>query len=187
MLEVFLLHLLVSFCPALTGLVVTGLVVTNALLPAPNLISPDETGESDIAMPDTDALVSTVGALALADHSDDTGTLFEVSGRRVVKLRWQRSMGAALQTGNTFTPAALLDRFEDIIDMSKPEHPSGPVDTAKALSRRLLKLGRTTDDGRIGFKDQVVVVTGAGGGYVSSSIHRGRRSGELTAHAPRIG
>jgi multifunctional beta-oxidation protein len=98
-------------------------------------------------------------------HKDCTenGSIFEVGGGHVAKLRWERSSGLLLKADDSYTPGAILDRWDEINNFKKPEYPSGPADFMSLLEGSMhLKpspKGQTLD-----FKGKVALVTGGGAG-----------------------
>jgi len=109
------------------------------------------------------AVVNTVAALGLSKGTSDSGSLFEISGRKIASTRWVRSSGALLKPDTSFTPSAVLKKWDDIQDMSKPAYPTGPVDVAMALAG-LPEMSPNQSAQPISFAGQAVVVTGAGAG-----------------------
>lgn len=109
-------------------------------------------------------VVPVVGYL-VSENVNDTNGIYETAAGVVTKVRWERSAGAAFKPDNSFTPSAVLNRFNDICDFEskEPEHPTGPKDLMP-----FLETGKdlpTNDQGvPVDFKDQVVIVTGAGAG-----------------------
>jgi multifunctional beta-oxidation protein len=98
-------------------------------------------------------------------HKDSTenGSIFEVGGGHVAKLRWERSSGLLLKADDSYTPGAILKRWDEISNFKNAEYPSGPADFMSLLQGSMdLKpsdKGETLD-----FKGKVALVTGGGAG-----------------------
>jgi 3-hydroxyacyl-CoA dehydrogenase/3a,7a,12a-trihydroxy-5b-cholest-24-enoyl-CoA hydratase len=65
------------------------------------------------------------------DSSEETGSVFELGGRWISKLRWQRSEGEFF--GDNFTPEDVKEKFSDISCFKKGQV-SYPDDTTSSLS-----------------------------------------------------
>ncbi|KAK5046035.1 hypothetical protein LTR84_008822 [Exophiala bonariae] len=129
----------------------------------PNLLYAHERRQGPFEIPSLHALVNTISILGLSKNESESGTLFEVSGSKVTAARWARSAGALLKPDTTFNPSSVRQKWNDIVDLSKPSYSSGPVDPSDVLAN-LPNLGPNKSGQHVGFDDQVVVVTGAGGG-----------------------
>lgn len=138
-------------------------ILTN--VPAPNLLYAHESGQSPAEESSLLALVNTISALGLSKGTSESGALFEVSGSKLTSARWVRSAGTLLKPDTSFTPSSLRQKWNDIVDLSRPSYPSGPVDPSDVLAG-LPKLGLNKAGQPTSLDSQVVVVTGAGAGSV---------------------
>lgn len=114
-----------------------------------------------------DWVVPLVAVLVHPSNTSETGSIFEVGGGHVAKLRWERARGALLKTGPSLTPGAILKRWNDVNDFSEPSHPSGVADFMSLLEEAS-KLGDNDTGEHIDFSGKVVLITGAGGGYATA-------------------
>ncbi len=112
-----------------------------------------------------DWVVPLVAVLVHPSNKQETGSIFEVGGGHVAKLRWERAKGALLKTDDTLTPGAILKKWNLVNDFSEPEYPTGPADFMSLLEEAM-KMGSNDKGESVDFKGKVALITGAGGGYV---------------------
>ena len=110
-----------------------------------------------------DWVVPLVAVLVHKSNTHETGSIFEVGGGHVAKLRWQRAKGLLLKTDDTLTPGAILKKWDKVSDFSEPEYPTGPADFMSLLEDAM-KMGSNDPGEKLDFSGKVAVVTGAGGG-----------------------
>ena len=106
-----------------------------------------------------------VPLVAVLVHSSntETGSIYEVGGGHVAKLRWQRAKGALLKADDSFTPGAILAKWNDVNDFTQSEFPNGVADMVGKLEEGG-KLPRNAPGEPIDFKGKVALVTGGGAG-----------------------
>lgn len=106
-----------------------------------------------------------VPLVAVLVHSSNTenGSIFEVGGGHMAKLRWERTSGLHLKPDHTLTPSAILKRWPEVNEFSKPEYPSAVVDMVTKL-KESLKLKSNEQGPEIRFDGKVALITGAGAG-----------------------
>ena len=110
-----------------------------------------------------DWVVPLVAALVHPSNTHETGSIFEVGGGHIAKIRWERSKGALLKTGPSLTPGAILKNWAQVNDFSTPEHPSGVADFMTLLSEAE-KLSDNEPGETIDLRGKVALITGAGAG-----------------------
>jgi multifunctional beta-oxidation protein len=110
-------------------------------------------------------VVPLVAVLVHSSNRTETGSIFEVGGGHVAKLRWERAKGALLKTDNSLTPGAILKKWNDVNDFSEPSYPTGPANFMELLEEAQ-KLGSNDRGENLDFKGKVVLITGAGAGSV---------------------
>ena len=110
-----------------------------------------------------DYVVPLVAVLAHRDNTDENGSIWEVGGGRVAKLRWQRSNGLLLKADDSYTPGAILKKWDTVHDFSKPQYPSGPNDFMSLLEESL-KMGPSDPGEKLDLTGRVALVTGGGAG-----------------------
>ena len=110
-----------------------------------------------------DWVVPLVAVLVHSSNKQETGSIFEVGGGHIAKLRWERSKGALFKTDKTLTPGAILKKWHQIYDFSQPEYPTGPADFLTLLEEASnLKGNEQGED--VTLNGKVALITGAGGG-----------------------
>lgn len=114
-----------------------------------------------------DWVVPLVAVLVHPSNTSETGSIFEVGGGHIAKIRWERARGALLKTGPSLTPGAILKKWQDVNDFSEPSYPSGVADFM-GLLEEASKLGDNDTGENIEFSGKVVLITGAGGGYATT-------------------
>ena len=110
-----------------------------------------------------DWVVPLVAVLVHPSNKNETGSIFEVGGGHIAKLRWERAKGALLKTGPSLTPGAVLRQWENINDFSEPSYPTGVADFMSLLEEAE-KLGENELGEQLHYGEKVVVVTGGGAG-----------------------
>ncbi|KAF8855279.1 multifunctional beta-oxidation protein-like protein [Acephala macrosclerotiorum] len=106
-----------------------------------------------------------VPLVAVLTHKDctETGSIYEVGGGHIAKLRWERSSGLLLKADDTYTPGAILKKWDKVSDYSNPEHPTGVADFMGLLEKSM-KMGPNDKGETLDFKGKVALVTGGGAG-----------------------
>ena len=108
-------------------------------------------------------VVPLVAVLVHSSNTSESGSIFEVGGGHIAKLRWERARGALLKTGQSLTPGAILKRWTDVNDFSKPSYPDGLADFMTLLEEAQ-KLGDNEPGEKLELNGKVALITGAGGG-----------------------
>ena len=109
-----------------------------------------------------DWVVPIVGVLTAKD-CQETGSIFEVGGGHVAKIRWERSSGALLKCDDTYTPGAILKKWDEVNNFENPDHPTGVADFMGLLEKSM-KLGPNDTGEKLDFTGKVALVTGGGAG-----------------------
>ncbi|KAK8010537.1 bifunctional hydroxyacyl-CoA dehydrogenase/enoyl-CoA hydratase FOX2 [Apiospora arundinis] len=108
-------------------------------------------------------VVPLVAVLVHKNNTDENGSIFEVGGGHVAKLRWERSTGLLLKADDSYTPGAILKKWNKVTDFSDPQYPSGPADFMSLLEDSM-KMGPSDKGEPLDFKGRVALVTGGGAG-----------------------
>ncbi|KAM0331294.1 hypothetical protein ACHAQA_002964 [Verticillium albo-atrum] len=130
-------------------------ILVNVLVPLDTHSEPSPSDYNDSA--------PFVASLVHEKNKENTGNVYEVGGRQIAKLRWQRSSGALLRADESLTPAALLQNWEQVANFNQHDYPSGPRDFLE-LQKKGLTLPPNAKAEPISFKGRAVLVTGAGSG-----------------------
>ncbi|KAI8959009.1 NAD(P)-binding protein [Daldinia sp. FL1419] len=110
-----------------------------------------------------DWVVPLVAVLVHKSNTKENGGIFEVGGGHVAKLRWERSSGLLLKADDSYTPGAILKKWDKVVDFSNPQYPTGPNDFL-ALLEESMKLGPNEQGETLDFTGRVALVTGGGAG-----------------------
>jgi NAD(P)-dependent dehydrogenase (short-subunit alcohol dehydrogenase family) len=82
------------------------------------------------------AYVTPLAALLCHESSTENGSLFEVGGGWVAKLRWEQALGAMFPAG-TMTAESLAARWEEVTSFEGARHPRNIQDTLQTLSQQI--------------------------------------------------
>jgi multifunctional beta-oxidation protein len=106
-----------------------------------------------------------VPVVAYLVHEDTTETwgIYEVGAGAVTKVRWERAAGALLKPDDSLTPSALLKQWEQVNNFEGCTHPEGPNDFL-SMAEKVQSMPSNEQGEAISYKDQVIIVTGAGAG-----------------------
>ncbi|KAF4468055.1 peroxisomal multifunctional beta-oxidation [Fusarium albosuccineum] len=110
-----------------------------------------------------DWVVPLVAVLAHPKNDFENGSIFEVGGGHLSRLRWERAKGALLKCDDTLSPGAVLAAWAGVEDFSTPEHPSTASDMVTKLKEAQLQPPNHPGQ-EIRFDGRVAVVTGGGAG-----------------------
>ncbi|KAI1405308.1 NAD(P)-binding protein [Hypoxylon fuscum] len=110
-----------------------------------------------------DWVVPLVAVLVHKSNTKESGGIYEVGGGHVAKIRWERSSGLLLKADDSYTPGAVLKKWDQVVDFSNPQHPTGPNDFLTLLEASQ-KLGPSDKGETLDFTGRVALVTGGGAG-----------------------
>lgn len=106
-----------------------------------------------------------VGVLTAKNGPDVGGRIFELGGGFFSEVRWERSQGYIWKTDKSFTPSAVACKWDKVMDFSHPEYPTDavPQDMIRVLEAQPT-LQPNEQGPTVSFKDQTIIITGAGNG-----------------------
>ena len=96
-------------------------------------------------------------------NATENGSIFEVGGGHVAKLRWERSSGLLLKADDSYTPGAILNRWDEISNFKDAQYPTGPADFMGLLEGSM-DLKPSPKVAPLDFSGKVALVTGGGAG-----------------------
>lgn len=108
-------------------------------------------------------VVPLVAVLVHKSNTIENGSIWEVGGGHIAKLRWERSSGLLLKADDSYTPSAVLKQWNKVTDFSNPQYPSGPADFMTLLEESM-KMGPSEQGDKVDFTGRVALITGAGAG-----------------------
>lgn len=110
-----------------------------------------------------DWIFPVVGVLAHESNTKNNGGIYEMAAGFVAKVRWERAKGALFKPDDSFTPSAILKRFDEVNNFEGASYPDRTSDYSSLLEKTQ-KMGPNTQGEKIDVSEKVVLVTGAGGG-----------------------
>ena len=107
-----------------------------------------------------------VGVLTAKNGPDVSGRTFELGAGFYSEVRWERAKGAIFHTGDdTFTPSAVAAKWDQVQNFEEPQHPVNSEDgDMLGWLQTSKKLPPNQQGEKVDFKDQTVIITGAGAG-----------------------
>jgi len=126
-----------------------------------------------------DYVVPLVAYLTSAQNQNVNGEVFECGAGFYAMLRRERSHGHVFRTDKSFTPEAISEQLDTILDFDEsPEYPRRITD---ANYLELLDRAKSAPENKQGekvdYSGQVVLVTGAGAGLGRAYAHMFARAG----------
>ena len=102
-------------------------------------------------------------AVLVHKTAEESGSIFEVGGGHIAKFRWERASGALLKCDDSYTPGAILKKWNDVNNFVGAQYPTGPADFMSLLEKSM-KMGPSDKGESLDFTGKVALVTGGGAG-----------------------
>lgn len=84
-------------------------------------------------------LVSPLVAFLCSEECKETGSLFEVGGGWMGKVRWERSLGIGFNPDEGFTPEDVAANFDKLCDFEGAVHPKDNIEALRELMANIQK------------------------------------------------
>ncbi len=85
-------------------------------------------------------LVSPLVLRLCAEANTETGSVFEVAGGWMAKLRWERAAGVAFDPSTDLTPEAVDAAFDEICSFARADHPGTVREAAAPVIANIARL-----------------------------------------------
>jgi multifunctional beta-oxidation protein len=105
-------------------------------------------------------------AVLVHKSCEENGAIYEVGGGHVAKIRWERASGLVLKADDSYTPGAILKKWDQVSNFKDAEYPTGPADFMGLLEKSM-KMGPSDKGEKLDFTGKVALVTGGGAGSVN--------------------
>jgi multifunctional beta-oxidation protein len=109
-------------------------------------------------------VIPLVAVLVHPSNKTETGSIFEVGGGHIAKIRWERSKGLLLKADGSYSPGAVLAKWDEVKDYSQAEYPNGPANFLEKLEQSMAGPANPSPAPVNGIKGKVALITGAGAG-----------------------
>ncbi|GAA5886830.1 hypothetical protein JCM16303_005721 [Sporobolomyces ruberrimus] len=111
-----------------------------------------------------EAIVPLVAYLS-HESTQENGKVYEAGAGWYGEIRWERTKGVVFKTDQSFTPAAVKARWEEINDFENPDHPANITDADYLGYLEKAKAMKTNEQPEpVRYDGKTVLITGAGAG-----------------------
>lgn len=113
--------------------------------------------------------MQSAAAIVHVSNIGESGSLYEVVGQRLRKLRWQEAGGSLLNPDSSLSIGTLLNTWEHTNDFSEPLYSPGSeniTDKVMAVVEKTKILESDMTGREVRFDGRVVLITGAAAGHV---------------------
>ncbi|KAL8277253.1 hypothetical protein RQP46_010322 [Phenoliferia psychrophenolica] len=140
-------------------------ILTNAIAPVAASQMTETIMPPEMLANMSPAMIVPLVAYLVHDTTTENGQLFEAGAGWYGKLRWERTKGAVFAANDSFTPAAVKARWDEVNDFTDPEHPESITD-ANYLEylEKAKKISSNPQGDQLSFAGKTVLITGAGAG-----------------------
>ncbi|KAK4703704.1 multifunctional beta-oxidation protein, partial [Phenoliferia sp. Uapishka_3] len=140
-------------------------ILTNAIAPVAASPMTETIMPPEMLANMSPSMIVPLVAYLVHDSTKENGQLFEAGAGWFGKLRYERTKGAVFKSDESFTPAAVKARWEEVLNFDNADHPENMTD-ANLLEylEQAKTIKSNPQPSPVRFDGKTVLITGAGAG-----------------------